>query len=59
MIQQQAAHLRFHYRIDPIRWEEMNLSEEKILEWYYEYIFIKEELGEVTRNPKQDNQGIN
>lgn len=59
MVQQFAAHLRFHYRISPKSWKEMDLSDEEVLEWYFEYIFIKEELGEIVRNPKQDNQGIN
>ncbi len=49
MIDQWSAHLRFHYRISPKQWKKMKLSEQDILEWWFEYIFIKDELGEIKK----------
>jgi len=48
-----AAHLRFHWRITPRQWKEMKLTEEEIFEWYYEFFFIKEQLGEIEEKPKK------
>lgn len=45
-----AAHLRFHWRISPRDWDEARYTEEEILEWYYEFFFIKEQLGEIKTN---------
>jgi len=54
MLERYAAHLRFHWRISPRNWEKMKLKESEIIEWYYEFIYIKEELGEIKReNPNQ------
>ena len=36
-----AAHLRHHYRISPREWRLSKYSEQEILEWYFEYFFIK------------------
>lgn len=52
MIDQWSAHLRFHYRIDPISWKKLQLTEEQIFEWWCEYLFIKKELGEIKEPEK-------
>ena len=51
MVEQYAAHLRFHYGISPKKWREDEYTEEEIIEWYFEYVFIKTELGEITITP--------
>ena len=42
-----VAHLRFHFRITPRQWKKSNYSDEEIVEWYNEFYYIKEQLGEV------------
>lgn len=53
MLERYAAHLRFHYRILKSEWDKLKYTDSDILEMWYEYIFVKEELGEI----KTENNG--
>ncbi len=52
MLEQYAAHLRFHWKITPRQWALDMYSEAEIIEWWYEFIFVKEQLGEITDSSK-------
>ncbi len=49
MLEQYAAHLRYHFRILKKDWDNRKFSDLEVLEMYQEYLFIKEELGEVKK----------
>lgn len=49
MVKQFAAHLRFHYRILKVDWDARNFSDADVLEMWFEYFFVKEQLGEIVK----------
>ncbi len=50
MSDQICAHLRYHFRIPKPEWDKRKYSQEQIMEMYYEFYFVKEQLGEIKKD---------